>query len=151
MTFKLPSYSFMDHAFYVVAKKSLAIWRSKRFYVFFKNYGIKNWNYFYSHSIFSPLKYKLYHNGKKINIGDTVKFYITKEIGTFKINEDMLEFENIKYKYFGMNSENGNSFNFLSRDILLNETQNDFLNMINDIIIFDGFINFNYDDNFSSL
>lgn len=115
---------------------------NNKYYVFFNGYGIKKWSSSVTHSVFSSLKYNLYVNGKDINIGDDVRFYITKEIDTFKKINETLIFKNIKYTYYGKVFDKKVPVNMLSNRYLLNESREDFLEMINDMIIFDGFIDF---------
>lgn len=93
-------------------------------------------------AIGSPLKYNLLNtNGNEINIGDSVKIYVKREIKKLQNNNSMINIDDKAYKYCGkitdykLIEERGNYLFF-------NETSDNFLEEIDNITLFEGVLDF---------
>lgn len=113
-----------------------------KFYLFFDGYGIKNYTSSLSHFLLSNLTYNLYSSkNKPIEVGNFVKFYIIQEISKLKNINGSIEINNKIYKYRGKLSDN-NSLQFRSGISLFNEKQDNFLDNVDNMVLFDGLIDF---------
>ena len=113
---------------------------NNKIYVSFQNYDHTTPLIYYTRGIGS-FTYKLKVRGKEINIGDTVKIYIKQEIGKLHNANNLVCIDNNNYRYYGRR-ENMRQWQtqFVEYHKLLNEVSDDFLSDVNDMILYEGFI-----------
>ena len=109
---------------------------------FFNNYGFINYYSKVSAPLFSNYTYELHSlKGKKIQIGDVVKLYIKKEISNLKSTNDSIIIDNCSYRYLGRNPDITSTFSS-SIPGIQNESTVNFLEHADNIVLFDGLIDF---------
>lgn len=98
----------------------------------------------YTWNIYSKLKYQLKsESGKEINIGDSVNIYIKQEIKNLQNINGLINIDGKEYKYCGKITDNIiKSIEERGNYIFFNETNDKFLDEVNDITLFEGIIDF---------
>lgn len=90
----------------------------------------------------STLGYKLLDSDyNEINIGDSVKIYVNKEITTLQNNNGMISIDDVEIKYWGKIS-NGTLLEQKGFYLLFNEVDDNFLDTVNNITLFEGVLDF---------
>ena len=116
-----------------------------RLYVSFKNYSYGG----YSCRCFDKLlpgqnfKTIIYSaGGREINFGDVANCYVNRKLGYLSSTEKKVIIDNWKYNYFGMTKDIHILGISLGHYDLLNVTSESFLDDVNNIILFEGIIDF---------
>ena len=98
--------------------------------------GLAPLDFNFSYDIYSP------KTGKRIKIGDYVDLYIVKEVKKLQVvNGNQIQIDDIEYRYFDK-IENLKKYKLLGHHMLFNEVSDNFLDEVNDMILYEGLIDF---------
>ena len=111
-------------------------------YVSFGDYNFGLYGYTYELFVLSNLKFELTskHN-KKVNIGDSCKIYINREIEKLYTENNTVKLVDKQCKYIDK-VENSKIIDQLGYNLIFNVSSENFLDEINNITLFEGIIDF---------
>ena len=116
-----------------------------RLYVSFYKYSYGSYLYRCFEKMLPGQEFKVIINsnsGREINFGDVANCYINRKLGTLSSNGKSIYIDNHDYKYDGMTKDANLLGIGFSSSLLMNVTNENFLCDVDNIILFEGIIDF---------
>lgn len=115
---------------------------SDKFYLSIGEKLTRKYGYSYQGKVFSTLEYKLLNSySEEVKVGDHAYFYIKEEVGEIFLNDKTFDIDGVKYTYYG--KINDTKLMHQKGDFLVfNESSDDFINTLNNSILFEGVVEF---------
>lgn len=141
LTSGLDSTHKVNYEFYPIVKDII----NDKIYVSFDQYNHSTYQKITSNAfITSKIEYKLFdENYDEINIGDSVKIYIKREIKQLQNNNGIINIDDKEYKYCGKITDSRliDQYGY-GNNQLFNETADNFLEEVNNITLFEWLLDF---------
>ena len=128
--------------FYVVVEDIL----TRKWYISYGKYDHTSYSTVV-YSFFEKWDYEVNVSGKKLNLGDPVNIYINKEIEILKMNNGLININNILRKYKGRKGEKSDfSIMYMDHDEIANIAVDTFMDDGLELVLYEGFIDTNMYD-----